>query len=339
MRKAKNLYCIGTVLFLLFILYTLLVKYVDVAAIGPQGSEVGLASINGPISQKLPFNSVFYTGSKYLGYVGIATCALFGMFGVMQLFFKKSLLKVDKDIIFLGGFYVVMLLVYIFFEKVVINYRPVIMDEGLEASYPSSHTMLAVGFITVAIAQFRARLRNKTARIIINTVLAIVMVLMVVSRIISGVHWITDIIGGVLIAESIAVIYCGILAQIVAKKKKKKHVAKTQSHNQPKKESKDKPVETKKAVDKSFEEASFDTLMIDFEKPEKKEAKEYNSKSTKTEKSETAKTTVKKKDGEQKKNSKKSSANTSAKKTESVKSTKTSSSKTKQPQLIDINRQ
>lgn len=232
MKKAKNYYCIGVILFLLFVLYTVLVSFVDIAAIGPQGSEVGLASINGPISKMLPFNSVFYNASKYLGYVGIATCVLFGIFGAMQLFFKKSLFKVDKDILFLGGFYVVMLLTYILFEKVVINYRPVIMDQGLEPSYPSSHTMLAVGFITVAIAQFKARLRNKTTRSIVIICLVIVMIAMVVTRVLSGVHWMTDIFGGILIAEAWAMIYCGIFAQIMAKKKKKKKQLQSQEKPQ-----------------------------------------------------------------------------------------------------------
>lgn len=271
MRKAKNYYCIGAILFVLFILFTLLVKYVDVAAIGPQGSMVGLASINGPISLKLPFNSIFYDASKYLGYVGIATCGIFGMFGIMQLFFKKSLLKVDKDIIFLGVFYVVMLITYIVFEKVIINYRPVIMDEGLEASYPSSHTMLAVGFITVAIAQFKVRLRNSVARTIVNIALAIVMVLMVVSRVLSGVHWMTDIVGGILIAEAWAMIYCGIFAQITAKKKKKKHTsnaAKQPTVNKPHTEHKAKPVE--KVEEKPEKSKAKDEFIFDLDVSDKK---------------------------------------------------------------------
>ena len=220
--KSKNLYIASAVLFVLFVVFTLMVKYIDVAPIGPENSSVGFSTLNGAIASKLPLNMTFYKISSILGYLGIATMLVFALFGVMQLIIKKDIRKVDKDIIGLGLFYVVMLLTYIFFEKVIINYRPVILDEGLEASYPSSHTMLAIGFLTVAICQFSARLKNKTTRTVVNILCLVVLIGLIITRTLSGVHWFTDILGAVLISEAWALLYVGSFILILDKNKKKK---------------------------------------------------------------------------------------------------------------------
>lgn len=221
MEKSKKYYFISVISFIVFIVFTLLVKYVDVQAIGPQGSSVGFATLNGAVAAKLPYNDLMYSISEVLGYLGMSTCLIFGLFGVMQLVIKKGIKKIDKDIIALGVFYVAVLCTYVIFEKVVINYRPIILEQELEASYPSSHTMLAVSFLVVAIRQFSARLKTSKTRMIVLICCVADMLGIIVCRLSSGVHWLTDILGAIFIALAWAMLYCGVFETIMDKKEKK----------------------------------------------------------------------------------------------------------------------
>lgn len=220
MKENKKYFVLSAVLFIAFVVFTVLVKTVDVAAVGPMGSEVGFASINKAVSDAIGYNESIYKISEILGYLAIATVLIFGLFGVMQLYYKKGFKNVDKDLYALCGLYVLGLVVYAVFEKVVINYRPVILEEGLEASYPSSHTILAVAFISAAIVEFNARLKAKKAKIIVLTLCALDGIGVVVTRLLSGVHWLTDIIGSLLISSACFVLFWGVFNIIVQNKKK-----------------------------------------------------------------------------------------------------------------------
>ena len=103
-----------------------------------------------------------------------------------------------------------MLAVYFLFETVVINYRPVLIDGYLEASYPSSTTMLVMCVIPTAIMQFKVRIKNKLLQKIIIFTLAAFTVFMVIGRLVSGVHWFTDIVGGAILSAGLVTLYSGI---------------------------------------------------------------------------------------------------------------------------------
>ncbi len=205
MNCRKSLYCSG-ICFVLFLILILLVKTVGVDAIGPQGTEVGLAKINGFFSERIVYNDIFYKITELLGYLAILICAAFGAFGLYQIIKGKSLKAVDKDILILGAFYIAVIAVYVFFEKVVISYRPVILDEGLEASFPSSHTMLSVCVFISAIMQLETRLPFRFVKPVsaAGILLAAITVLF---RFLSGVHWFTDILGGILISASLLFLF------------------------------------------------------------------------------------------------------------------------------------
>lgn len=223
MKENKKYYIISGVLFIAFIIFTILIKFVDVQAIGPQNSEVGFASINGAIANAITYNETMYGISEIFGYLAIVTVGIFGLFGFMQLIIKKGFAKVDKDLYILAGLYACVLVSYIVFEKVIINYRPVILEEGLEASYPSSHTMMSVAFMLAAIQQFSMRLKkNAKARIIVLVICTIVGVGIIVTRLLAGVHWLTDIIGGVLLASAWFMLYLAIIRTIYKDKFSKK---------------------------------------------------------------------------------------------------------------------
>ena len=189
----------SVILTLVSIVYTLLVKYVDRNALGPQNTVVGFSHIN-KFFQNLIGNHMFiYKISEILGLVLLLLVVIYGCIGLYQLVKRKSLLKVDKEIIKLGCFYVAMLIVYILFEKIFINYRPVLMDGQLEYSYPSSHTVLAlcVGLSSLIVSK---KYFNKKYIKNINLVTIILMCLVLFTRLISGVHWFSDILGGVIIS-------------------------------------------------------------------------------------------------------------------------------------------
>ena len=140
----------------------------------------------------------------------------FAALGLVQLIQRKSPRKVDRDILALSGFYLVVLAAYLLFEAIVINYRPVLIDGNLEASYPSSTTMLALCILPTAMMQLKARIRGAAVRRAILGVLAAFTFFMVVGRLISGVHWLSDIIGGTLLSAGLVSMYA-----FAAKQRKK----------------------------------------------------------------------------------------------------------------------
>ena len=140
MKKEKIM--LPGVLTIISIIYTLLVKNIDVRSIGPKNSEVGFASLNDGFRNFIGHNMTIYKISEIAGYLLLLLVVMYGILGLRQLIKRKNIKKVDKEILILGGLYVAMLIVYVFFEKCIINYRPVLIDKVLEASYPSSHTIL-----------------------------------------------------------------------------------------------------------------------------------------------------------------------------------------------------
>ncbi len=196
----KNKKLITIISLIIVILYILLIKFVDVQAIGPQNTKVGCATINHFFQNLLPYNDIFYKISKYFGYLSFLLIFFYAFIGLYQLIKYKSIEKVDKKIIMLGFFYIIVLITYFFFEKVSLNYRPVVLDEGLEASFPSSHTMLAICVCLSSIIMNKHIKFKQTPRKIFNIAILVLMAIIVLSRFLSGVHWFTDIIGGILIS-------------------------------------------------------------------------------------------------------------------------------------------
>jgi undecaprenyl-diphosphatase len=132
---------------------------------------------------------------------------VFGILGLVQWIKRKSIRKVDYDIFVLGGFYIVTIAAYLFFESVVINYRPVLINGYLEASYPSSTTLLVMCVMPTAVMQFNSRIKNKVPRNIIAAAIIVLIAFMVIGRLISGVHWFTDIVGGALLSAGLVTMY------------------------------------------------------------------------------------------------------------------------------------
>lgn len=199
---------IGFSLLAVFIVFTVLVSFVDVKAIGRQGSDVGFAMANETFRNFTGYHEGLYDFTEILGYLCFVPIAVFGLLGLWQMVQRKSLLKVDKDILLLGCFYAVLLAAYVLFEKLVINYRPEFAGETvLEPSYPSSHTLLFGGIMATTVMQLLKRIRNSAVKWIAVCAVVLSAILVVFGRLFSGVHWLTDILGGMLLGTSLVWMY------------------------------------------------------------------------------------------------------------------------------------
>ena len=193
-----------------FVLWTVLIRVVDVQAIGPEGSAVGFAALNGAFHQLTGVHMWLYDITDLLSVVPLGFVAGFACLGLVQWIQRKSLRKVDRSIFILGGYYVVVLAIFFLFEKLAVNYRPVLIEGVLEASYPSSTTMLVMCVMPTAILQFRSRIASKALRNGITAILTLFSAFMIIGRLICGVHWLTDIIGGALLSLGLVMLYCAI---------------------------------------------------------------------------------------------------------------------------------
>lgn len=211
MKKNQKSFCVAGLLLLMFLLWTIAIQRIDVQAIGPRESKVGFAVLNGWFHGITGVNWLLYNLTDWLGLVPLCFCFGFAILGLTQLIKRRSLLKVDNDIIVLGGFYIIVIAAYVAFEVFAINYRPVLINDYLEASYPSSTTLLVMCVMPTVIMQLNRRMKNTLLNKIVDCAIVVFIIFMVVGRLISGVHWITDIIGSVFISAGLVLIYYSII--------------------------------------------------------------------------------------------------------------------------------
>lgn len=211
MKKENQKKCYGAVCFLTaFVLWTAAVRTVDVKAIGPQGSTVGFAAVNRYVHSLTGVHMSLYTLTDWLSLIPLGFVMGFALLGLGQWIKRKRLLKVDRSVLILGGFYVLVMAAFLFFEKFVVNYRPVLIEGALEPSYPSSTTMLVLCVMPTAIMQLNSRIRNKVVRRCAAFSLTAFLGFMVIARLVSGVHWFTDIVGGALLSAGLVMIYVSV---------------------------------------------------------------------------------------------------------------------------------
>ena len=92
-----------------FALWTLAVGTVDVRPIGPNGSEVGFAAMNGFFHGLTGVHMGLYHLTDWLGLASLGICAGFGILGLVQWVGRGSIRRVDRSLLILGGFYVLVL--------------------------------------------------------------------------------------------------------------------------------------------------------------------------------------------------------------------------------------
>lgn len=190
-----------------FVLWTGMLCLIDVRPIGPQGSAVGFAAMNQFVHGLTGVHMALYTVTDWLGLVPLAVCVGFGLLGLIQWIGRRSVCRVDRDLLVLGGYYVVVMAVFLLFESVVINYRPILIEGVLEASYPSSTTLLVMCVMPTAMMQLKDRIKNTLVRRILYAIIVGFVAFMVIGRLVSGVHWFSDIVGGALLSAGLVLMY------------------------------------------------------------------------------------------------------------------------------------
>ena len=183
-----------------FVLWTVAVTAVDVKPIGAKGTEVGFAALNGWVRNLVGENLILYTLTDLLSIIPLGIVAAFGCLGLIQWTKRRSIRRVDRDILLLGGVYLLTAAAFVLFEGLAINYRPILIEGALEVSYPSSTTLLVLTVMPTARLQIERRMKEGKARRAVSIAMEVFAVCMVVARLLSGVHWFTDIIGGILLA-------------------------------------------------------------------------------------------------------------------------------------------
>lgn len=218
-KKSKKDIIITGILFLIFILFTVMIKTIDVQPIGPDQSKIGLATLNQAIFNFFGVNLLWYGITDWLGIIAIVVALGFAVLGLTQLIQRKRIWKIDPRILLLGVFYFIVVVFYVLFEFVIINYRPIVLSQSLEASFPSSHTMIVICIMVTAMSQFHYYLQDKKVCLWIAEIAsALIIVVTVVGRLISGVHWFTDIVAGILLSSALVAFYYSVLKYVEEKK-------------------------------------------------------------------------------------------------------------------------
>jgi undecaprenyl-diphosphatase len=208
-KNGKNILITGMIMLILFAVWTVLIQTVDVQAVGQNGTNIGFANLNTWFHKTTGVHMWVYTVTDWLGLVPIFICMIFGVVGLVQLIKRRSLLKVDKDIILLGIYYILVIFGYLIFEMIPINYRPVLIEGRMEASYPSSTTLLVMSVMPTLAFQVHRRIRNTKVRYVLYAFTVLFTTFMVVGRTVAGVHWLTDIAGSVMLSSGLYLIYQG----------------------------------------------------------------------------------------------------------------------------------
>lgn len=206
-NKGKKLLGIGFIFIAAFLIWTILIQKVDVQPLGQNGTDIGFATVNGCFHTLTGVHMTIYAITDWLGLVPVLVCMLSGSVGLVQLIKRRSLFKVDYDIIFLGIYYAVVILGYLVFEMIPINYRPILIEGRMEVSYPSSTTLLVLCVMPTLCEQLNRRVENMFVKRSLNVVAVCFSIFMVVGRLISGVHWLTDIVGGILLSAGLFMVY------------------------------------------------------------------------------------------------------------------------------------
>ena len=210
-ENGKRFLWYGIAFVVVFAIWTTLIQIIDVQPFGVNGTDIGFATVNSRFHKLTGVHMTVYVLTDWLGLVPVFVCILFGCIGFMQLVKRRSLVEVDYDILLLGIYYIVVIAGYLIFEVIPINYRPILIEGRMEASYPSSTTLLVLSVMPTLFFQAKRRGENEASKRVIGVVSAIFMLFMVVGRLICGVHWLTDIVGSVLLSVGLFWTYKGIV--------------------------------------------------------------------------------------------------------------------------------
>lgn len=216
--RVSPLLIVGAAFFCLFIVFTILVKTVDVTYFPTEETTIGFSSLNLTVFQALGTNDLSFEVSEVMGLLILTAPVFFAFLAFSQWVKRKSLLKIDHDLWILFATYALTIAFYALFEIIVINYRPILVNDLIEASYPSSHTLLAIVIGGTSFLEVKNRMKWVWLKVSLMVLLSFLTVAIPMLRLLSGVHWLTDIIAGILLGTSMLFLYQGIRSSFIKDK-------------------------------------------------------------------------------------------------------------------------
>ena len=135
----------------------------------------------------------------------IASLAVFVFLGIYQIFTRKSLLKVDRRLLWMILPLLLMTITYVVFDKFfVLNVRP---NGSGETSFPSTHVMVVATIFMLIAINLPYYIKSKAICIVLDLAMLALLVLVCVGRVLSEMHWLSDVLGGLAFALIFAFIY------------------------------------------------------------------------------------------------------------------------------------
>lgn len=216
-KKSKVCWVLSIICFLLFIGFTIMVKTINVGVIGPKNSQVGFANLNNLVKNGVGLSEVWDKISDVVMIFALVVAVICLSLAIIQVFKRKCVSKMDKQFLVLALCFGIAIVFYFIFELVVVNYRPVLVEGVLEASFPSSHVLIICSILLCAMVVFASYFKNRTIKILVYATGIGLSGFAVIARVLSGLHWVTDIIGGLLLAVAISLSFYG-LREVFSKK-------------------------------------------------------------------------------------------------------------------------
>jgi len=195
MKKYFNLYFVLGLSFLFIFILTIILLNFDKAVIATNGYEVGMSHVNNLV--KYEYKSWADKISDVLFYLTFIVPLLAVALGIYQLVKEKSLKKVDLVIIIFGVFLILAIIVWLLFDHAIkINIRP---THEIKGSFPSTHVFLTTFFVLTCHGYLCYKYDNKLIKYLSLIIAIVIIIIMTIFRVIAGVHYITDVFGGVVI--------------------------------------------------------------------------------------------------------------------------------------------
>ncbi len=214
MNSTLKKYTQPIVLLAVTVLFSILTYVVDRKPIGYDGTSIGFASINGLFAKNFGYNAGMDLASDLAMYLSFVVVLVFAVIGAVQLIREKSLSKVDKVILGLGIIYAIVAVLYVAFDKIPINYRPILQpgETEIETSFPSTHTLVICTVMGSALVASKRLLKNEKIMRVVKILAKAVMIIGVCARLFAGVHWLTDIVAGILFSVTLVSLYTAWIA-------------------------------------------------------------------------------------------------------------------------------
>ena len=207
----KKKYWLTIILGVMAVLLTVSLLFIDKKAVGPNGSEVGFATLNSGVFNAVGTSKTWDKITDVAIAAVLASGVVFAIYGLVQWVSRKKFSKIDWEIRMLGVVYAIMAVLYVLFEKLlVVNHRPVLEDGALEASFPSTHTMIAVTVALTVVLTLGKYVKNKAASWVLSGMLVVFVILIAAGRILAGMHWMTDVLGGLLYGATLVSLYANL---------------------------------------------------------------------------------------------------------------------------------